>query len=111
MEPSVVNNSPDDMNCAKSKKALLLQWIVLAFLISAAYRSVLLATMLAPAYEDSIDTLDDLLQTGKEILVPTGTKTSKLLRLDPKEDVRTLHKKVKFYDKIDGKHPQTVLEG
>ena len=39
--------------------------------------------MLAPAYESSIDTLEDLLATEKEILVPTGTKTAKLLRLDP----------------------------
>ena len=74
-------------------------------------RSVLLATMLAPAYESSIDTLEDLLATEKEILVPTGTKTAKLLRLDPKEDVRTLHKKVTFYNIIDGKHPKPVLEG
>ena len=111
LEPSVVTNSPDNMNCAKSKKLLLIQWIVLAFLISAAYRSVLLAIIVTPAYEETIDNLDDLLLTDKQILVPSGTKTSKLLRKDPKADIRTLHEKVKFYNKIDGKHPQSVLEG
>ena len=111
LEPGVVTGAANQMKIAESKKFLLLQWIMMAFFVSAAYRSVLLATMLAPAYENSIDTLDDLLKTEKEILVPVGTKTAKLLRLDPKEDVRTLHKKVTFYNIQDGKHPKPVLDG
>ena len=111
LEPSVITTSPNNMTCAKSKKLLILQWIVLAFLLSAAYRSVLLATIVTPAYEESIENLDDLLRTTKQILVPEGTKTSKLLRKDPKADIETLHKKVEFYNKVDGKHPQSVLEG
>ena len=111
LEPSVVTGSAGSMKIAKAKKFMLLQWMLMAFLLSAMYRSVLLATILAPAYEPSIDTLDNLLATKKEILVATGTKTAKLLRLDPKEDVRTLHKKVTFYNIIDGKHPKPVLEG
>ena len=111
LEPSVITTSPNNMTCAKSKKLLILQWIVLAFLISAAYRSVLLATIVTPAYEESIENLDDLLHTRKQILVPSGTKTSKLLRKDPKADIQNLHEKVEFYNKVDGKHPQSVLDG
>ena len=39
LEPSVVTGSAGDMQVAKSKKFLLLQWMLMAFLISAAYRN------------------------------------------------------------------------
>ena len=38
LEPSVVTGSAGAMKIAKAKKFLLIQWMLMAFLISAAYR-------------------------------------------------------------------------
>ena len=42
---------------AKAKLIMLAEWMLLAFLISLSYRSVLLATIVSPEYEKPIDTI------------------------------------------------------
>ena len=52
-----------------------------------------------------------MLQSDKSIYALNGTTLAKLLRQDPKVDVRSLASKVTFYEvNKNGTHPQWVLE-
>ena len=96
---------------AKAKLIMLAEWMLLAFLLSLSYRSVLLATIVSPEYEKPIDTIQDMLESDKSIFVLNGTTLAKLLRKDPKPDVRSLANKVTYYEvNKNGTHPQWVLE-
>ena len=53
--------------CAKARSALILKWLMVGFLLSSSYKSVLLATLVSPAYEKPIDTVQDLLDTERSI--------------------------------------------
>ena len=54
-------------NCAKSRKFLILKWMMIGVLLSNGYRSVLLATLVSPTFEKPIDTIQDLLDTERPI--------------------------------------------
>ena len=96
---------------AKAKFIMLAEWMLLAFLLSLSYRSVLLATIVSPEYEKPIDTIQDMLESDKSIFVLNGTTLAKLLRQDPKPDVISLANKVTYYEvNKNGTHPQWVLD-
>ena len=54
-------------HCAKARNALILKWLMVGFLLSISYKSVLLAMLVSPAYEKPIDTVQDLLNTERPI--------------------------------------------
>ena len=52
-----------------------------------------------------------MLESDKSIFALNGTTLAKLLRQDPKVDVRSLASKVTYYEvNKNGTHPQWVLE-
>ena len=90
---------------------MIAEWMLLAFLLSLSYRSVLLSTIDSPGYEKPIDTIQDMLEGDRSIFVLNGTTLAKLLRQDPKEDVRRLSRKVTYYEvNENGTHPQWILD-
>ena len=80
-------------NCAKARKFLLLKWLMIGFLLSNGYRSVLLATLVSPTYEKPIDTIQDLLDTERPIRVGHPTFLS-MMRYSALETLRQLGTKI-----------------
>lgn len=96
---------------AKAKLFLILEWMFVAMVLSLSYKSILLATIVSPEYEKPIDTINDMIETDKPLFALSGGTLAKLLRQDPKVDVRTMARKVTLYDvNKNGTHPQWVLE-
>ena len=104
-------NQNERNQLAKAKLIMIAEWMLLAFLLSLSYRSVLLSTIVSPGYEKPIDTIQDMLEGDRSIFVLNGTTLAKLLRQDPKEDVRRLSRKVTYYEvNENGTHPQWILD-
>ena len=80
-------------NCAKARKFLLLKWMLTGFLLSNAYRSVLLATLVSHTYEKPLDTIQDLLDTERPIHVSFKSFLS-MMRYSPLESLRQLGRKI-----------------
>ena len=104
-------NQNERNQLAKAKLIMIAEWMLLGFLLSLSYRSVLLSTIVSPGYEKPIDTIQDMLEGDRTIFVLNGTTLAKLLRQDPKEDVRRLSRKVTYYKvNENGTHPQWILD-
>lgn len=104
-------NQNERNQLAKAKLIMIAEWMLLAFLLSLSYRSVLLSTIVSPGYEKPIDTIQDMLEGDRSIFVLNGTTLAKLLRQDPKEDVRKLSRRVTYYEvNENGTHPQWILD-
>lgn len=85
--------------CAKSRQLLLLTWLVVGFFISMCYKSVLLANIVNVEYEDTIDTIDDILRSDLPYYVTGNSGGPVLLNGDPRDSVKQLVKKqVRYYD-------------
>ena len=80
-------------NCAKSRKFLILKWMMIGVLLSYGYRSVLLATLVSPTYEKPIDTIQDLLDTERPIHAAHPTFLS-MMRVSALESLRQLGTKI-----------------
>ncbi len=60
------------------------------FQISMAYRSTLLATLIPVTYEKTIDTIDDLDQSGLPIMLPMGNAYYQNFRRDPRQAMQSI---------------------
>ena len=80
-------------NCAKAKTLLILKWMMVGFLLSNGYRSVLLSTLVSPIYEKPIDTIQDLLDTERPIFSDHPTFLL-MMRLSALKSLRDLGTKI-----------------
>ena len=67
-----------------------MKWIVLGNLLTMAYKSTLLPTLVTITYDEAINTAADLDQAGLPLMVPGGTS----LHNNIKADDRPLMKKI-----------------
>ena len=58
---------------SKARTPLVAAWLLLGYLITMSYKSVLLASLVSIQYEKPIETLEDMLVTDKKILVMPNT--------------------------------------
>ena len=72
--------------------------MIIGFLLTISYKSVLRAMMMRIYHEKTIDTLDDLLASGKTLLVPRDSILGVLLPSDPRMKVKMLTEKVEYYN-------------
>ena len=77
---------------------LVLKWTVLGFLLTISYKSVLRSMMMKVEYEDTIDTVDDLLQSDRKLFLTGDTAQKYLFLGDPRERVKKLVSRTKYYD-------------
>ena len=77
-----------------SRFVLILGWMMISFLLTISYKSVLLSNLISPSYESTIETVEDLLKTEKQILMLGNTRTSIRLKTDPRAKVRELKKEL-----------------
>ena len=80
--------------CSKARMFLVMEWMLLGFLLTLSYKSVLLACLVSVQNEKPIETLGDLLLTDRKILMQGETTTEMLLRTDPRPGIQQLAKKI-----------------
>ena len=76
----------------RARKLFIIIWMVLSWVLSVSYTSVLLAKLVSLEYEKPIDTVQDLLNSNKPIYVHPSVAF--VLENDVRERVRQVAKKV-----------------
>ena len=77
---------------------LVLKWSICGFLLTISYKSVLRVIMMSTEYDDTIDTIDDMLQSERQFMVAGDTGLRRLVETDPRPKVKILAKEVKYFD-------------
>ena len=65
--------------------------------ITMAYKSNLLSSLTAIRYEETIDTLNDLLDSDLGVLLPNNTAVHKMFASDPRSIMKKIYKKSHIY--------------
>ena len=104
------NNFLSERNSSKARSFLVLKWTILGFFLTISYKSVLRVIMMSTEYDDTIDTIDDMLQSERQFMVAGDTRLGQRLETDPRPKVKTLAKEVKYYDQ-GKKSPEEVELG
>ena len=104
------NNYTAVSKCSRARSFLVLKWTLLGFFLTISYKSVLRAILMKPEYDDTIDTINDMLQSDRQFVVAADTHIPYLLEGDPRETVKVLAEKVKYYNH-GKKFPEEVLRG
>jgi hypothetical protein len=94
-------------NSFVAQKVLLFQWLIMGCLLSMAYRSILLSTLIPIRYEKPIDTLADLEKSGLPLLLPGKTSVNALVASDPRPIMNRIFNKSIVYP-FDGTTPEWV---
>ena len=108
------SNNPryvNDRTSAKAKQILLLVWLVVGFLLTVSYKSVLLSNLVNIGYEKTIDTVDDMLNSEKVLCTPGKSMLPILIRGDPRPKVKSLKNTMEVVDFTKARWPKKVQEG
>ena len=101
--------------CSKAREIFVLKWLVVGFLLTTMYKSVLRSNMIHIKYERGIDSVEDVLKTDKKVLFACGSPGAKLVSIDRREKMIEFHKRVDCYHKIyrgtSTGAPQWVADG
>ena len=86
-------------DCEKSREVLLIVWLVAGFCITILYKSTLSARLASPTYLTPIDTVEDVLQSGKPLYIYGGSGYDERMYSDPRASIRKLAKNhVRLYE-------------
>ena len=108
------NNYIIQNDCSKARKFLVFWWLLIGYMLTTSYGSVLRSQLMKIHYEEKIDYIDDMLgRTGMRVMVAVDTAIPQLLQSDPRENVIELNQKmVDFYNFTDqGRIPDWVEKG
>ena len=92
-----------------ARKVLILKWMVMGSFLTMGYKSALLSALLQITYENTIDTIYDMDDSGLPLLIAKGTTTFKLFAEDQREVMRKIFDKSIGFD-YNGVIPQWVLD-
>ena len=92
------NNYLAERKCSNARSLLVMKWTIIGFLMTMSYKSVLRAILMKTEYEDTIDTIDDLLQSDKKLMISEDTPLKDLVEKDPRAKVQALAEKLKYFD-------------
>ena len=79
-----------------TRKGVILQWLFLGHLLTLGYKSTLLSTLIPIRYQSTIDTLEDMAQSGLPMTVPRATTLHKLIATDPRTHMRQIYRRSYF---------------
>ena len=92
----------------KTRRIILLKWLVLANFLTLGYMSTLLSQLVAIRYENPIDTIDDLDNSGLPLLIPGGTGIENMIANDPKPAVKRIYSRSIIYPLNGSYYPSWV---
>ena len=109
MDEAIPDHFITKRSCAAARKLLVSQWILLGFLLTLSYKSVLRANMMSTEYEKGIDSIDDMINSKKPLMVISSMKA--LFVTNPTADIKELSKQVSYYEFKNLRVPQRILNG
>ena len=74
-----------------SRRSLIIQWLLLANILSHAYKGALLSSMVNILYTQPLETIDQMVESGMPFYVLGGTAMEWLSKTDPRENVMKLN--------------------
>ena len=101
-------------SCSRARKYLVFMWLLVGYLLTISYCSVLRAMLMQVYYDDRIETRDDMLRigAGMKVYVAYDTAIPALLNSDPRENVIEINTKmVEYFNFTDYRIPDWVEEG
>ena len=82
----------------KTRRIILLKWLVLGNFLTLGYMSTLLSQLVAIRYENPIDTIGDMDKSGLSLLIPGGAAIEYLIGEDPRPAVQRIYNRsIIFY--------------
>ena len=79
---------------SRARFPLVVTWLLLGYIITMGIKSVLSASWVIVQHEKPVETLEDLLNTDRKILMLANTSTAILLKTDPRPGIQQMAKKV-----------------
>ena len=89
-------------------------WLLIGYMLTTSYSSVLRSMYMKTFYEDKIDFIDDMLsRSGMSVMVAVDSPLPQLLDSDPRQNVIEMNDKmVEFYNfSAQGGIPEWVEQG
>ena len=74
------------------------------------FRSILASVLIKPAYLSPINTLQDMLESPSQFVVPGGSFSEILMKIDPRPDVKVLYDKRVAVPYVNGEFSKTLQE-
>ena len=93
----------------KIRKTLILKWLFFGNVITMAYKSTLLSSLITVRYESPIDTIVDLEKSGLPALLPNNTPLQTMFATDPRRVMQKVYNKSLVYP-FDGTPPMFIFE-
>ena len=88
------NAEPMRSSFTRSRRLLILKWLICAAFLSHAYKSTLLSTLIAIRYTAPLDTIDQMVESGLPFHVMTGNNLFNwVANTDPRESVKKLNER------------------
>ena len=110
MDEAIMDNYIRKRPCAEARKLLVVLWILTGFLLTICYKSVLLANMMSIEYEKGIDTIDDMINSKKTLMVIRTMEPR--FAMNPPPRMKELSKQVQYFDFDKSlKVPQHIFDG
>lgn len=82
---------------SNARKLLVLKWTLVGFFLAISYKSVLRALLMKVEYENKIDTIDEMLESQRTLMVLDDTSIKHLMQTDPREKIKMMAKDAQFY--------------
>ena len=79
-----------------TRKGVILQWFLLGHVLILGYKSTLLSTLIPIRYENTIDSLTDMANSGLALTVPRATTLHKLISTDPRPSMKEIYERRHF---------------
>ena len=109
MDEAVPDHYITKRSCAAARKLLVSQWILVGFLLTLSYKSVLRANMMSTEYEKGIDSIEEMINSDKPLMVISSMKA--LFVTNPRADIKELSKQVSYYEFKNLRIPRKILKG
>ena len=95
---------------SKARIFLIFVWMTMGFLLTISYKSVLRAMLMKIEYKETIDTIDDMMESGMPLLIAARTAIPTMMESDPK--TKELNKICKQFEMTpSGGIPASIEEG
>ena len=77
----------------RSRRLLILQWLTWATILSLAYKSTLLSTLITIRYTDTIDTIDQMVESGLPFYIQSSSVLNWIAVTDPRDSIKRLNER------------------
>ena len=91
------NNYAFKRSTSYARSLIVFKWMIAGFMLTISYKSVLRAMMMNIYYEETIDTIDDMLASERTLWVASDSILPVLLASDPRMKVQQLAKRAIYY--------------